>query len=264
MAKFIQLILSITALGFCLVKAAPATQQFAFSPDRKHIATNSRGKVTINNAQGKQLSQFDPKDSAGPHTGIMELYFVDNNRLGIRLHMNPSLDYLSITDLKGKEIEHYLGYNFIWCNDRSAVAHVGQMIHFSEWPHSEYIQINNRTVYPPSGPAYGKEATTVHTFIPPFCWSPDDSNLAVIDEVEGKDKGKYLVIIPTNLKVKGAGSSGKQAQTRRFQILPQQAASIGSQCPDGIKLTWQGKTAVTISAANGRQGKGLPCTISIK
>ncbi|MDX1990590.1 MAG: hypothetical protein SFV17_28105 [Candidatus Obscuribacter sp.] len=260
MSKYIPLSITVLSLGFVLANAVSATQQFAFSPDKKHIVTHARGKITVSDAQGKQLSQFVPQDSTGAHTGIMEIYFVDNNRLGIRLHKNPSMDYLSITDLKGKELEHYLGYAFFWSHDRSAVAHVGQMIHFADWPHSEYIQVNDRTVYPTAGPAYGKEAKTVHTFTPPFCWSPDDGNLAVIDEVDGADKGKYLVIIPT--REKGAGTATNKA--RRLKILPQQSAPIALLFPEGVKVTWQGKAAVKISSAADYRGNGLPCTISLK
>jgi len=262
LSKYIPLPITVLSLGFVLANAVSATQQFAFSPDKKHIVTHARGKITVSDAQGKQLSQFVPQDSTGAHTGIMEIYFVDNNRLGIRLHKNPSMDYLSITDLRGKELEHYLGYAFIWSHDRSAVAHVGQMIHFADWPHSEYIQVNDRTVYPTAGPAYGKEAKTVHTFTPPFCWSPDDGNLAVIDEVEGQDQGKYLVIIPTKDQATDARNATSQA--RRFKIPIQQSAPIASIFPEGVKLTWQGKTAVKIASANNYKGYGLPCTISLK
>lgn len=250
------------SLAFCLVKAAPAAEEPAFSPDKKHQVTQAGGNVTVKDARGKTLFQFVPQDSSGPHIGIMEIYLVDNERLGIRLHMNPSLDYLSITDLSGRELQHYLGYAFFWSHDRSAVAHVGQMIHFADWPHSEYIQVNDRTVYPTAGPAYGKEAKTVHTFTPPFCWSPDDGNLAVIDEVEGQDQGKYLIIIPTKDQATDARNATNQA--RRFKIPIQQSAPIASIFPEGVKLTWQGKTAVKIASANNYKGYGLPCTISLK
>jgi hypothetical protein len=163
------------------------------------------------------------------------------------------MEYLSLTDIRGKELRSYLGYNFSWSHNRKAVAHVGHMIHFTEWPHSEYIQVNSRTVYPLSGPAYGKEAKTVHSFIPYFSWSPDDSKLALIDEVEGQGAGKYLVIIPVN----------SHEQSRQFKILPKQSAAIDTLYPNGVKITWQGNTALTVSTTNGAKCKDLPLTIRL-
>lgn len=231
-------------------KAVHAEGENNFSPDRKYKVSHSHGKVSVKNPQDKLISEFIPKDSAGPNSGITDLYWIDNNRLGIQLHMNPSMDYLSLTDVHGKELRSYLGYNFSWSHNRKAVAHVGHMIHFTDWPHSEYIQVNDRTVYPLSGPAYGKEAKAVHSFIPTFAWSSDDRKLALVDEVEGEGAGKFLVIIPVN----------SPEQSRQFKILPKQSAAINTLYPNGVKLTWQGSTSVTVSTANGEKCKELPFT----
>lgn len=234
--------------------AAPVNDQSIFSPDKKLKTSYSKGKVCVRDPQNKLISEFTPKDSAGPNSGITDLYWIDNNRLAIQFHMNPSMEYLSLTDIHGKELHNYLGYNFSWSHNRKAVAHVGQMIHFTEWPHSEYIQINDRTIYPLSGPAYGKGIKTVHSFVPSFAWSQDDSNLALIDEVEGQGAGKYLVIVPIN--------SNKPA--RQIKILPKQSAAIDTLYPNGVKLTWQGNTALTVSTTDGAKCKDLPLTISLK
>lgn len=234
-------------------KAAHADEKYNFSPDRKYKASYSHGKVSIRDPQDKLISEFIPKDSAGPNTGITDLYWIDNNRLGIQLHMNPSMDYLSLTDVHGKQLGSYLGYNFSWSQNKKAVAHVGHMIHFTDWPHSEYIQVNDRTVYPLSGPAYGKEAKAVHNFIPTFAWSSDDSKLALIDEVEGEGAGKFLVIIPVD----------SPEQSKQFKILPKQVASIHTLHPNGIKLTWRGNTSLTVSTATGEKCKDLPFTINV-
>ncbi len=234
--------------------AAPVNDQCIFSPDKKYKVSHSQGKVYVRDSQNKLISEFIPKDSAGPNTGITDLYWIDNNRLAIQLHMNPSMEYLSLTDIRGQELRSYLGYDFSWSHNKKAVAHVGHMIHFTEWPHSEYIQVNNHTIYPRSGPAYGKEAKTVHSFIPYFSWSPDDSKLALIDEVEGQGAGKYLVIIPIN--------SHKPA--RQIKIMPKQSAAVDTLYPNGVKLTWQGNTALTVSTTDGAKCKDLPLTISVK
>ena len=235
-------------------RAAHADGKYIFSPDRKHNTSHSQGKVSVRDPQDRLISEFIPNDSAGPNTGITNLYWINNDRLGIQLHINPSMDYLSLTDVHGKELHGYLGYNFSWSHSRKAVAHVGHMIHFTDWPHSEYIQVNDRTVYPLSGPAYGKDAKTVHNFIQPFTWSVDDSKLALIDEVEGEGAGKFLVIIPVN----------SPEQSRQIKIQPKQSAIIDTLRPNGVMLTWQGNTSLTVSTVNGEKRKGLPFTISMK
>ncbi len=234
--------------------AAIVNDQYIFSPDKKLKASYSKGKVCVRDPQNKRISEFTPKDSAGPNSGITDLYWIDNNRLAIQFHMNPSMEYLSLTDIHGKELHNYLGYNFSWSHNRKAVAHVGQMIHFTEWPHSEYIQVNNDTIYPLSGPAYGKGIKTVHSFVPTFAWSEDDSNLALIDEVEGQGAGKYLVIVPIN----------RHKPARQIKILPKQSAAIDTLYPNGVKLTWHGNTALTVSTTDGAKCKDLPLTISVK
>ncbi len=90
----------------------------------------------------------------------------------------------------------------------------------------------------------------VHCFIPTFAWSSDDRKLALIDEVEGEGAGKFLVIIPVN----------SPEQSRQFKILPKQSAAINTLYPNGVKLTWQGSTSVTVSTANGEKCKELPFT----
>lgn len=253
------LLILLLALPLIAMLASPAQssphgdKQSIFSPDKKYEVSHSQGKVYVRDSQNKLISEFTPKDSAGPNTGITDLYWIDNNRLGIQLHMNPSMDYLSLTDIHGQELRSYLGYNFSWSHNKKAVAHVGHMIHFTEWPHSEYIQINDRTVYPLSGPAYGKGIKAVHSFVPTFAWSPDDTNLALIDEVEGQGAGKYLVIVPIN--------SHKPA--RQIKILPKQSAAIDTLYPNGVKLTWHGNTALTVSTTDGAKCKDLPLTISV-
>lgn len=244
----------IPALPLFAQGAAPKDDQYIFSPDKKLKASYSKGKVCVRDPQNKLISDFIPKDSAGPNSGITDMYWIDNSRLGIQFHMNPSMEYLSLTDIHGKELHNYLGYNFSWSHNKKAVAHVGQMIHFTEWPHSEYIQVNDRTIYPLSGPGYGKGIRTVHSFIPSFAWSPDNSILALIDEVVGQGAGKYLVIVPLN--------SHKPA--RQIKILPKQSAAIDTLYPNGVKLTWQGNTTLTVSTTDGAKCKDLPLTISVK
>ena len=99
-------------------KAVHADEKYNFSPDRKYRASHSQGKVSVRDPQNKLISEFIPKDAAGPYTGIMNFYWIDNNRLGIQLHMNPSMDYLSLTDVHGKELHSYLGYHFSWSHSK--------------------------------------------------------------------------------------------------------------------------------------------------
>lgn len=250
-------LLSIALSGSALCQSS---EQQKFSPNNKLKAQIEDGRVYIKDRNNTAISQFLPDDSNGLGGSIINLDWIDNQRLGIERHINPSLNCLTVSDIQGKTLKSYLGYKFYWSHNRKHVAHVGQMIHFSPWPHSEYIQIDDQTVYPSKGATYGKEARTVHSFSGPFAWSQDDSKLAVIEDLDGSQKGKFLVIIPS--------PANKTAKLTKYKLEKELAKEIAKLNQEDMSLSWTNSNSVSISSlSHSSKSKAkshiLPCTIKV-
>ncbi|MBN8662900.1 MAG: hypothetical protein J0M35_21215 [Candidatus Obscuribacter phosphatis] len=254
---FLSALLSIALSSSALCQSS---EQQKFSPNNKLKAQIEDGKLYIKDRTDKVISQFVPSDSNGLGGSIIAIDWIDNQRLGIERHINPSLNCLTVSDIQGKTLQSYLGYKFYWSHNRKHLAHVGQMIHFSPWPHSEYIHIDDRTVYPAEGATYGEEARIVHTFSGPFAWSQDDSKLAVIDDLDGSQKGKFLVIIP--------GPANKTAKLEKYKLDEELAKVIAKLNQEEMTLSWLNSNSVSISSvcisSKGKAKSGvLPCTIKV-
>lgn len=243
MTKWVRLLLAALTMTLSLQPSWAEQEQekekrmLCQSPDKKHSAYVSGENIVITDNQVKKSAELTLKDPLVAGTSsIEEFKWIDNKRLAMSCHINPSLCSYTVFDVNGRTLNSYLGYNFYWSHDNKILAHNGQMIHFSEWPHSEYIEFNDRTVYPLSGPAYGKAAKVVHTFSPPFVWCKDDSKLALIDNVShGKREVANLVLISRAGKVK------------TFKL-------PGSLTSDNeIKLTWQNNSKISVQAGKSTQ-----------
>jgi len=133
----------------------------------------------------------------------------------------------------GKMLKHWLGFAFTWSPDKSHLAYHGWIPHFSPpFAHSSYLQIDDRTVYPPEaitgasvheGPHGAKLEEhsiiesgglyrNIHEFRQ-FFWAPDSKKVAFIDrvydwkEVENKPRDigeqnvrRFLVIAGVDIK----------------------------------------------------------------
>jgi len=162
------------------------------SDEHKNVNT----EVCLENEQGKMVLKFRPLAHNGYCNSIISIDWIDDRRIGIECHCNPSMSqYLDVDSSTGKTTNEYFGYRFSWSPDHKTLAHVGQMMHFADWPHSEYIQFNNRNIYPKSGAVYGNDKIPVHTFVSNLVWSPDGHKVAVIDDLSGSEEGKKLVVI---------------------------------------------------------------------
>jgi len=195
---------------------------------------NFQTSIVLKNERGDTISEFRPRAHDGYCNSINQLDWIDDERIGIDCHCNPSMSlYLDVDKRTGKTQNEYYGYRFSWSPDRRTLAHVGQMIHFADWPHSEYIQFNNKNIYPKEGAVYGNDKIPVHTFISDFVWSPDSHKVAVVDDLSGSVKGKRLVIIV----------SGK-AQP----LLVKPLTGVGE-----FKLNWQDNNIVVVSSESGNK-----------
>ncbi|MBX9723078.1 MAG: hypothetical protein K2X81_16875 [Candidatus Obscuribacterales bacterium] len=213
------------------------------SPDGRRIAyfvtgnqqDKSESTVVILDQQGHKLSEFRPNESEGtPYVSINSAEWIDNAQLGMECHVNPSMSSYLVADAStGKTKQNYLGFNFVWSPDKHALAHVGQMVHFAPWPHSEYVQLNDKTVYPKGGAVYGDDKVKVHTFVGAFTWSPDGRNVAVLDALSGKEKGAELVLI----------SLGGKVTVKKLPIKDE------SSCKD-LLLKWESQTRISVRGKN--------------
>lgn len=197
------------------------------SPNGKRIAffiagdaeNKLRSVIVVLDENGRKLAEYLPSGSVAiidPETGRQEfelpafssrrcnslcnslnsVEWVDNQRLGADCHSNPSMSaYLVLEPLTGEIVHSYVGYNFIWSPDKKILAHVGWMKHFTDCPQSEYLQLNDKTVYPKTSLEYGNTNAKIHTFLPPFVWSPDSQTLAALDALSGKANAIELVLI---------------------------------------------------------------------
>jgi len=218
-----------------LIGTSPNGRLIAYYASVAGQDNSSPTVLVILSGDGKKLIEFTPSDSDGNAcVSILSTEWIDNQRIGTVCHINPSLSsYMVIDATTGKTSHCYLGYSFFWSPDRQTLAHVGQMTHFAPWPHSEYIQFNETTVYPPCGAVYGKNDRTVHTFMPSFVWSPDGQSLAVIDILSGKGSGAQLVLL---------GRDGRKV----FKKLPVPGEAAGR---DAI-VKWESARRVNVRGKN--------------
>ena len=137
---------------------------------------------------------------AGPCASINWISWTTDEIIAGECHINPSLSEYVETHLPThKIVRDLLGYDFVRSPDGTHVAHVGWIVHFAPpYAHSEYLQIDDVTVYPlPKGArAVRQEGLTpapnvvvkrgstyygIHEFRSDFAWSPDAQRVAFVD-----------------------------------------------------------------------------------
>jgi hypothetical protein len=155
------------------------------------VTNKQQSQAVVISADGNEIKSIlpiDPSDRA-PCVSINAAEFIDEQRIGVECHYNPSTSRYIVIDLgSGNTLASFLGYAFRWSPDRTQLAHVGWIPHFAP-PEatSEYLQIGDRTVY---APQKGNE----HHDLSPFYWAPDSRHIAFIDRVEIADQQALVVL----------------------------------------------------------------------
>lgn len=74
------------------------------------------------------------------HTGIMEFYWIDNTRIALLEHVNPSLEkYVVVDSFKKEVIEEYYGIGFVWNKNNTKLYYAKPNPHFGVGESSEHL-----------------------------------------------------------------------------------------------------------------------------
>ena len=182
----------------------------ALSPDETRIAYNvgkfiKEKRIIIIGLEGQLIKTLNVSQEAGKKS-IDKLEWLDNDKIGIEVHLNPWYGAYQVIDTTtGEMIADFWGGNFVWSPDRSKIAYAlpnyirdahGNLIS------SDVLSINDITAYPvddtPNEVYPSKDDPHKHHFKTEFYWSPNGNYLAFIDEHEEDSKREYLVLL--NLK----------------------------------------------------------------
>jgi len=207
----------------------------AWSPDRSRLAyfrycpqADCAPEIVIGNLSGGEQLSFQvvsPRNDA-VCASVMRIDWLDESRVGLECHKNPSYsEYLEVSLPNGRVPRSWLGGGFSWSPDRTKLAYVGWVPHFSPpFAHPNYLEIDRKTVYPPEAAReIPPQADTwdkpigyvvrerdglyrgIHEFTSALAWSPDGGWVALADRVydwksedpwEGAERNvKYSLVV---------------------------------------------------------------------
>jgi hypothetical protein len=208
---------------------------WAISDDGKRIVytlrPNEEGRhsfaIAIVDTAGKHLKRMAASQANGPANSVNQVEWIDDTRVGVDYHINPSCSQYSIIDTTtGAIAGNYLGIWFSWSPDKKRLAYVGWMPHFEEQEQpSYYLKINNKTIYPANGDADATRGGAHHLFLTQLIWSNDSDRVAFVDQV-----GRHLFLV-------AASKSGP--------IVVQKLPFSGSV----RDLTWLGKQSIRVQSS---------------
>ncbi len=120
------------------------------SPDKKKIAFKCTGKEGIvqigtvdTGTKTEKLIKIDRQFDQ-----IMNIQWLSNRRIGIEVHINPSLDSFQIYDaVSGKNIKGYYGYGFLFNKTKSNVIYMSAPPHFSSQLGEYAVMLDDAVLY---------------------------------------------------------------------------------------------------------------------
>jgi WD40-like Beta Propeller Repeat len=208
---------------------------WAISDDGRRVVytlrPNENGRhsfsIAIIDASGKQIKRMEASPAGGHADSVNRVEWIDDTRVGVDYHINPSCSQYAIVDtVTGAIVANYLGIWFSWSPDRKRLAYVGWMPHFEEQEQPSYfLRINKKTIYPAD--ADQNQGGTHHLFLTQLIWSNDSNEVAFVDQV-----GRHLFLV-------AASPRGPAV----VQKLP-----FGGSVRD---LTWMGKRAIRVQSSKG-------------
>jgi WD40-like Beta Propeller Repeat len=183
--------------------------------------------IAIVDLTGKPVKRMAASQADGPANSVNQVEWIDDTRVGVDYHINPSCSQYAIIDTTtGAIAGNYLGIWFSWSPDKKRLAYVGWMPHFEEQEQpSYYLKINKKTIYPAD--ADQNPGGAHHLFLTQLIWSNDSGQVAFVDQV-----GRHLFLVAASM----AGPSV-------VQKLP-----FGGNVRD---LTWLGKRAIRVQSSKG-------------
>jgi len=133
-----------------LTKSISKKSQPVISPD------NSKILFVCNFSDGSiQLGTVDTKTKAEKiikinqeYTQIMGIEWQTSQKVGMVIHINPSLDSYQIYDvISGKNINKFYGYDFIFNKSKSNIIYISAPPHFSSELGGYAVMLDNSTLY---------------------------------------------------------------------------------------------------------------------
>lgn len=152
--------------------------------------------IEIHNLETEEISEIKIEDELNLTTSIESVQWIDNDKIAVIEHINPSLSYLCIYDIQeNKVLEEKYGSDFTWNNDDYE-----NMIYVKHTPHfagnveeEEILNFDDEVLY----------TTDLSTNIDSIAVSPDNKSVYWFAN-DRKEKNSSLVqgTLDSNSKIK--------------------------------------------------------------
>ena len=184
--------------------AAPSRSRFAYA-NLCPAAEKCQPTLVILALDGarRELPSITLADD-GPCASVWSLDWVDEERIGLTCHLNPSmLEYVAVDVTTGERLRDIIGLGFAWSPEGTRLAYIGEYPHFAPpFARSNRLEIDGDPIYPAAsepeeGPVEAGQPVLlnyrkIHDFRSGFFWSPDGRRIAFVDRVydwRGREAG---------------------------------------------------------------------------
>ncbi|MGA8026133.1 MAG: hypothetical protein WB992_03245 [Bryobacteraceae bacterium] len=131
---------------------SPSADTFAYIAHCDSVGTEACPPTLVfRKLNGDLLYSFAPLlEDSHPCLSVMAFEWIDNNRVGLVCHVNPSIsEYAVVSVHAAKVTAGYYGGPFSWSPDRRKLAYGGPVPHFAPpYIHSFYLCVDRRVIYP--------------------------------------------------------------------------------------------------------------------
>ena len=255
--RAVVLAIGITAVGLRALTAAQEERRW--SPNGKRYAVSEAGQETGNGQERQRLVIYT---DAGVLTTVAHVWlvepdgarragirgceawgWVDESRIFCEGSINPSTGVYLVFDAEtGAELHELFGGHFVWSPDRSHLASLGNVPHFSAVEEkTDSLEIEGKRVYP------AENDRRHHWFRSDLVWSANSRRVAVVD-YRTEDRTLWLVV----------ASAGRVILLRKLPwMLPR-----GDRPPERtVVLRWEGQRVI-IGYGRRRQMVGVPASVN--
>jgi len=225
----------------------------------KETEDSFNAEITITDRTGKVQRRIMLDDPLPGCNAITSTKWVDENRLGVECHINPSNGgYIVLDAGAGKVLDTFVGSNFAWSPDGKHMANNGSVGHFGE--HSDSLEIDGKQVFPLESDA---QDDAVHAF-GQWRWATDSKKVALVDLVlpEGR-----LSVVVADIRGRSLvwnapfpeGTSAAPVMDEDEHEDREQALYLAR---DGFAFSWEGPT--TLRVFNGDLNWSIPLRLHRK
>lgn len=183
--------------GKQITKSASKKSKPIISPDNKkimYVCTYKDFSVQLGVFDTSTKTEKIIKIDQG-YTQIMDIEWLSTQKIGMIVHINPSLESYQIYDvIMGKNIESYFGYGFIFNQSKTAILYIQSPPHFSAQQGEYNVMLNNSVLY----------KTDKKTFLDNVLYPSYTFKKVAFYELNIEDENKSNIVILTieNNKVK--------------------------------------------------------------